>query len=159
MFNLVRFNRTVFAATAMTFLGLGGGSSLAQTPAAPTAASPWVSLAPFPDASEEVLGATANGKLYVFCGLGPAFKPKGLVYEYDPATNAWTEKKPMALPSHHVAFTTLNDKIYAFGGFKLPESGPPAWYFPLFREMATAVIMASPLLSIRHCRLARERSR
>lgn len=127
MFNLVRLNRTVFAATAMTFLALAGGSCLAQTPAAPTAASPWVSLAPFPDASEEVLGATANGKLYVFCGLGPAFKPKGLVYEYDPATNAWTEKKPMALPSHHVAFATLNNKIYAFGGFKLPESGPPAW--------------------------------
>jgi N-acetylneuraminic acid mutarotase len=127
MLNLVRLYRTIFAATAMTLPVLGGATCLAQTSAPPTAASPWVSLAPFPDASEEVLGATADGKLYVFCGLGPAFKPKGLVYEYDPAINAWTEKKPMALPSHHVAFATLNDKIYAFGGFKLPESGPPAW--------------------------------
>ena len=33
----------------------------------------------------------------------------------------------MPLPSHHVAFTTLNDKIYAFGGFTSPDSGPPAW--------------------------------
>jgi N-acetylneuraminic acid mutarotase len=104
---------------------ISGVPARAQT--APTAANPWVTLAPFPDGSEEVLGATANGKLYVFCGLGPAFKPKGLVYEYDPATNAWTQKKPMALPSHHVAFATLDNKIYAFGGFKLPESGPPAW--------------------------------
>src|SRR5260370_42607515 len=33
----------------------------------------------------------------------------------------------MALPSHHVAFTTYRDKIYAFGGFVLPESGPTGW--------------------------------
>ena len=26
--------------------------------------------------------------------------------------------------SHHVAFACLNNKIYAFGGFKLPEAGP-----------------------------------
>jgi N-acetylneuraminic acid mutarotase len=99
----------------------------AQGPVAPTAANPWVQLAPFPEPSEEVLGATANGKLYVFCGLAPGFKPKGLVYEFDPAANKWTQKKPMALPSHHVAFASLNNKIYAFGGFTLPASGPPAW--------------------------------
>jgi N-acetylneuraminic acid mutarotase len=87
----------------------------------------WLTLAPFPVPSEEVLGAAANGKMYVFAGLAPVWKPKALVYEYDPATNAWTQKKPMPLPSHHLAFTTLNNKIYAFGGFKLPQSGPPAW--------------------------------
>jgi N-acetylneuraminic acid mutarotase len=101
--------------------------SRAQAPAAPTAAMPWAILAPFPDPSEEVLGAVANGKLYVFCGLAPGWKPKALVYEYDPATNAWTQKKPMQLPSHHVAFAVFNGKIYAFGGFTLPDSGPPAW--------------------------------
>ena len=37
------------------------------------------------------------------------------------------EKKPLPLASHHIAFTTMNDKIYAFGGFNLPASGPPAW--------------------------------
>src|SRR5260370_32652067 len=75
----------------------------AQAPA-PTAAAPWAVLAPFPDPSEEVLGASVNGKLYVFCGLGPNWTPKGLVYEYDPAGNKWTPRKPMQLPSHHVAF-------------------------------------------------------
>ncbi|MGP0090602.1 MAG: Kelch repeat-containing protein [Xanthobacteraceae bacterium] len=103
-------------------------SALAQAPVGnPTAANPWVTLAPFPEPSEELLGATANGKLYIFCGLAPGWKPKALVYEYDPATNKWTQRKPMALPSHHVAFATLNDKIYAFGGFKYPDAGPPAW--------------------------------
>jgi N-acetylneuraminic acid mutarotase len=88
---------------------------------------PWLTLAPFPLPSEEVLGATANGKLYVFAGLAPGWKPKALVYEYDPAANTWAQKKPMPFPSHHIAFTSFNDKIYGFGGFKLPESGPPAW--------------------------------
>ncbi|MFL5093645.1 MAG: hypothetical protein ACJ8D7_25050, partial [Xanthobacteraceae bacterium] len=59
---------------------------LAQAPAptAPTAANPWVNLAPFPNPSEEVLGATAHGKLYVFAGLAPGWKPKAMVQEFDP---------------------------------------------------------------------------
>ena len=87
----------------------------------------WVKLAPFPEPAEELLGAAANGKLYVFCGLAPGWKPLGMVYEYDPATDKWTKKKPMPLASHHVAFTEHHGKIYAFGGFVLPQAGPPAW--------------------------------
>ena len=33
----------------------------------------------------------------------------------------------MALPSHHVAFCEHDGKIYAFGGFVYPDSGPAAW--------------------------------
>ena len=69
----------------------------------------------------------AGGKIFVFAGLAPKWKPMGMVYEYDPATDHWNKKKSMALPSHHIAFTTYHDKIYAFGGFVLPESGPPGW--------------------------------
>jgi len=87
----------------------------------------WEKLAAFPDPAEEILGATAGGKMYVFAGLIPLWKPRGIVYEYDPATDHWTKKKPMALPSHHVAFTEYHGKIYAFGGFVYPPSGPPAW--------------------------------
>ena len=86
----------------------------------------WVDLAPFPEPKEEVLGVAANGKLYVFAGLIPLWRPAGMVYEYDPARNHWTKKKPMALPSHHVAFCEHDGKIYAFGGFVYPESGPAA---------------------------------
>ncbi|HXW25516.1 MAG TPA: kelch repeat-containing protein [Xanthobacteraceae bacterium] len=119
-----RAARIIAGALAITIIALG--VARAQAPA-PTAAAPWVILAPFPDPSEEVLGAVAAGKLYVFCGIGPNWTPKALVYEYDPASNKWAQKKPMQLPSHHVAFAMLNDKIYAFGGFTLPDSGPPAW--------------------------------
>jgi N-acetylneuraminic acid mutarotase len=87
----------------------------------------WVKLAPFPEPAEELLGASANGKLYIFCGLAPGWKPIGLVYEYDPASDKWTKKKPMPVASHHVSFTEYKGRIYAFGGFTLPQSGPPAW--------------------------------
>ena len=87
----------------------------------------WVKLAPFPEPAEELLGVAASGKMYVFCGLAPGWKPIGMVYEYDPATDKWTKKKPMPLSSHHVAFTEYRGKIYAFGGFVLPAAGPAAW--------------------------------
>ena len=87
----------------------------------------WEKLAPFPEPAEEISGAVAGGKIFVFAGLAPKWRPMGMVYEYDLATDHWNKKKSMALPSHHVAFTTYRDKIYAFGGFVLPESGPPAW--------------------------------
>jgi N-acetylneuraminic acid mutarotase len=87
----------------------------------------WLKLAPFPEPAEEISGAAAGGKMYVFAGLAPGWKPVGMVYEYDPSTNQWTKKKPMALPSHHVAFAEYKGKIYAFGGFVPPESGPPGW--------------------------------
>lgn len=90
-------------------------------------AQKWVPLAPFPDPSEEVYGIASGGKLYVFGGLAPGWKPKALVYEYDPATNQWARKKNMPLASHHLAVAELNGKIYVMGGFKYPDSGKPAW--------------------------------
>jgi hypothetical protein len=57
--------------------------------------------------SEELVGGSIGGKFYLFGGLGPGWIPQGLEYEYDPATNKWVKKKPMALPAHHVAFTEL----------------------------------------------------
>src|SRR5207247_9131108 len=87
----------------------------------------WGKVAQLPDAAEELYGIAAGGKMYGFGGLAPAWKPRALVFEYDAAADKWTKKKPMALPSHHVALAELNGKIYAFGGFIPPQSGPPAW--------------------------------
>jgi N-acetylneuraminic acid mutarotase len=106
----------------------GAPAAFGQQPVpTPSAAHPWIQGAPFPEASEEVLGATAGGRLYVFAGLAPGWKPRAMVFEYDPGSNAWTRKRPMRLASHHVAFASLDNKIYAFGGFALPESGPAGW--------------------------------
>ena len=114
-----------FISTGLQF-AVAALSFSAAAPSAFTQAK-WEKLAPFPEPAEEILGATAGGKMYVFAGFIPFWKPKGLVYEYDPATDHWTKKNPMALPSHHVAFTEYRGKIYAFGGFVYPTSGPAAW--------------------------------
>jgi len=107
-------------AVAMLSFSVAAPPLLAQQPK-------WEKLAPFPEPAEEILGVAAAGKMYVFAGFIPVWKPKGLVYEYDPASDHWTKKQAMALPSHHVAFTEYHGKIYAFGGFVYPTSGPPAW--------------------------------
>jgi len=93
----------------------------------PAQAQTWGRLAPFPEPSEELYGIGAGGKLYVFGGLAPGWKPKGLVYEYDPGRDAWTKRRAMPLLSHHVALAELHGKIYVIGGFRLPDSGPAAW--------------------------------
>jgi len=117
------FKRIFCASIQLVILMIG---LVFATPAA-EAQGKWERLAPFPEPAEEILGAAAGGKMYVFAGLIPLWKPMGLVYEYDPATDHWTKKKPMALPSHHVALTEYHGKIYAFGGFVYPQAGPPAW--------------------------------
>src|SRR5216684_4410309 len=58
----------------------------------------WIKLAPFPDPCPELIGSSANGKVYVFGGL-LGNSVKGIVYEYDPAANKWTRKKQMPLPA------------------------------------------------------------
>src|SRR5262245_61702911 len=78
--------------------------------------------APFPEADEELYGVAAGGKMYVIGGFGGG-KAAGIVFEYDPAVDKWTKKKPMALPAHHEALSSLNGKIYVFGGFVAPPTG------------------------------------
>ncbi|MBM3357935.1 MAG: hypothetical protein FJY54_09435 [Betaproteobacteria bacterium] len=88
-------------------------------------AQKWSRLAPFPEPSEEIWGVAAGGKLYVFGAIAPGWKPKSLVYEYDPGNDSWTKRKNMPLGQHHVAAVELNGKIYMFGGFKYPDAVKP----------------------------------
>jgi N-acetylneuraminic acid mutarotase len=90
-------------------------------------AQKWSRLAPFPEPSEEIWGASAGGKLYVFGGIAPGWKPTSMVYEYDPDNDTWAKKRNMPLGSHHVAAVELNGKIFMFGGFKYPDTGKPGW--------------------------------
>ena len=92
--------------------------------------SAWKKAAPFPDPDEELYGITVNGKMYVMGGFGGG-KPRGIVDEYDPATDKWTKKKPMAFPVHHEALAEYRGKIYMFGGFVAPVSGPPGGWQPV----------------------------
>ena len=61
------------------------------------------------------------------CRMGNNSKPKGLVEEYDVATDKWTKKKQMPLPAHHLAVTEYKGKIYVFGGGAQLEPNGPNW--------------------------------
>src|SRR5258707_15658997 len=82
----------------------------------------WTKLAAFPEPAEELLGASAGGKMYVFCGLAPGWEPIGMVYEYDPARRKGAKQKPMPPASHHVFFTEYKGKIFPFAGVVRPQA-------------------------------------
>jgi N-acetylneuraminic acid mutarotase len=104
-----------------------GATAAAAQGAAEPPRGKWIRLAALPQATGELLGAALDGKLYATQGLLPGFRPAGLVFAYDPVSDAWTQKKPMPHPLHHAAVTAHNGKMYLFGGFDLPPSGPPGW--------------------------------
>ena len=82
--------------------------------------SPWKKAAPFPEPDEELYGAALNGKMYVIGGWDEG-KAAGINYEYDPATDKWTQKKGMPRAAHHAAIATANGKLYVIGGFVPPK--------------------------------------
>ena len=123
----------VAAAAAGGMHGAAGDTAARAAQSAPAGGpqgkwlSPVPGLAPIPEPMPELAGAAVNGKLYASQGQLPGFRPGGLMYEYDPAGDAWTKMKPMPHPFHHSAVAVLGEKMYFFGGFMLPESGPPGW--------------------------------
>jgi N-acetylneuraminic acid mutarotase len=90
-------------------------AALAQMPI-----NPWKKGAPFPYPDEELYGVALNGKMYVIGGWDEG-KAAGLNYQYDPATDKWTEKKGMPQLAHHAALAAANGKIYVIGGFVPPK--------------------------------------
>jgi N-acetylneuraminic acid mutarotase len=101
----------------------------AALPRAQQTQSKWAKLAPLPEPAQEIGGIAANGKLWVLGGLpiGNNSAPKGLVEEYDIATNTWIQKNKMPLPAHHLAVTEYKGKLYVFGGGAQLEPGGPNW--------------------------------
>src|ERR1700752_4801255 len=92
--------------------------ALAAAPPA-EAQSQWKFAAPVPKAIGELYGTSVGGKIYVLGGLENQ-APAGYVWEYDPATDQWTARKPMPRPAHHLMIAVWQNKIYVFGGFVRP---------------------------------------
>jgi N-acetylneuraminic acid mutarotase len=91
----------------------------------------WKDAAPFPQAMGELYAVTVGTTIYVMGGLAPGRNALGLVYAYDPATNTWTEKKPMAHPAHHIMLAESGGKIYVFGGFDHLGNDPYIAWHPI----------------------------
>ena len=61
-------------------------------------------------------GAAVNGKIYVIGGRNPYSGVLDVVEEYDPATDTWTTKAPMATDRYNSRAVAVNNKIYVIGG-------------------------------------------
>src|SRR5580700_10169609 len=100
-------------------------AALAQMPI-----NPWKKAAPFPYPDEELYGVALNGKMHVIGGWDEG-KAAGLNYQYDPATDKWTEQKGMPRLAHHAALAAANGKIYVIGG-ATTVAGSKDPYFTFF---------------------------
>jgi hypothetical protein len=84
----------------------------------------WTGKAPMPTARDDLGVAVVNGKIYAIGGTVLVYqdavhtesKDVGVNEVYDPATNTWTTKKPMPIPSSGFATAVYQDKIYCIGG-------------------------------------------
>ncbi len=93
------------------------------------AADSWKSLAPLPGKRGSAMAAEVGGKIYVVGGattvegskdpfftfFGPA-RVLATNDVYDPATNKWESRRPMAVPRNHAFGAAVNGKIYVIGG-------------------------------------------
>ena len=75
--------------------------------------SKWDSLATLQNAPGLPVMAAANGKIYVFSGVTSANAP---TYEYDPATDSWSQKAPIPQGCYWASAATVDNKIYVMGG-------------------------------------------
>ena len=124
MQSVIRRFLMVFVAVPLV-LGVAESTAFAQAPD-----GEWTRLAPYPQPTQEIGGAVANGKLYILGAYG-ANAPDGLAgwfNEYDPATDAWTRKPDIPMPVHHQAMTGYDGKVYVFGGGIKPTPDGGNWF-------------------------------
>ena len=89
----------------------------------------WKELTPLPTKLGSAVAVEAYGKIHVIGGVttvegskAPFFTPMGSCnvlstnYVYDPATEKWESRKPMAVPRNHAFAAAVNNKIYVIGG-------------------------------------------
>ena len=93
------------------------------------AADSWKTLAPLPSKRGAAVAVEAGGKIYVIGGattvegskdpfftfFGPA-RVLATNDVYDPATNKWESRRPMAVPRNHAFAGAVDGKIYVIGG-------------------------------------------
>jgi N-acetylneuraminic acid mutarotase len=91
----------------------------------------WVSKTPMQVARSALGVAAVNGKIYAIGGSNksgyapsmPGYSVLDIKHnvatneEYDPATDAWTFKKPMPTPRMSFAIAVYQNKIYCIGGY------------------------------------------
>lgn len=115
--------------TAVVALGgevyvLGGFNAARQIVATVEAYDPardgWRDVADLPVALHHANAAATNNRIYVTGYLVSGFAESGRTFEYDPATNAWSERTPLPLGRARGASATVahDDLLYVIGGIR-----------------------------------------
>jgi peroxiredoxin/N-acetylneuraminic acid mutarotase len=89
----------------------------------------WKALAPLPGKRGAAVAVEAFGKIHVIGGCTTVEGTKAPFFTfmgpcnvlstndvYDPTTNKWESRKPMAVPRNHAFAAAVNGKIYVIGG-------------------------------------------
>jgi peroxiredoxin/N-acetylneuraminic acid mutarotase len=93
------------------------------------AADSWKELAPLPGKRGSAVAVEVRGKIYMIGGATTVDGSKAPYFTfmgpcnvlstndvYDPATNKWEGRKPMAVPRNHAFAAAVNGKVYVIGG-------------------------------------------
>ena len=93
------------------------------------AADSWKALAPLPGKRGAAVAVEVCGKIHVIGGVTTVEGSKAPFFTfmgpcnvlstndvYDPATDKWESRKPMAVPRNHAFAAAVNGKIYVIGG-------------------------------------------
>jgi len=96
----------IWILTSLMFIGLLGLTSMSLA-----AGGTWTRKADMPTARHAFSTSVVNGKIYAVGGS------LNVSFEYNPTTDAWTEKADMPAPQRlWLSTSVVNGKIYAIGG-------------------------------------------
>ncbi|GAP15353.1 response regulator containing a CheY-like receiver domain and an HTH DNA-binding domain [Longilinea arvoryzae] len=82
-----------------------------------TVAQKWSTLAAKPTPVSEVQAALLGEMIYVPGGLTADGKSSAVVERFDPRSNTWKNAAPLPAPRSAYALTSLEGKLYLFGGW------------------------------------------
>ena len=117
----------------------------------------WVSKTPMPSHRQGFAIAACQNKIYVIGGSNSTDPNTGIAITlgtnemYDPATDTWTTKAQMPLPTAFMGANEVEGKIYVISGMtdiaKPTLSGSNWVYDPLSNSWSTAASIPTPIFS------------
>ncbi len=114
-------NLAVISLTRRNFLAVAGAGALGGcrcTEPAPPPSSAWRAGPAAPYSTQEIYPALHQNAIWVAGGFSTeAGGATERVVAFDLDKQAWSEKRALPTPSHHVQLATLGDRLMAIGGF------------------------------------------